>query len=150
MMNQEISKFKSQKAVKDVEYLFIAKVKGNDVLFVKAAGTNPIAYKLPNNFLNRMKREVQPKVLFEMGKFYITPGAIEASKESNQNGNDFLKRQQNGDWGVIDKRDENENEISVTQGFRILSAYMTNKGEKLWIITEADRSSSKILLPSEY
>ena len=149
-MNQEISKFKSQKAVKDVEYLFIAKVKGNDVLFVKAAGTSPIAYKLPTNFLNRLKREVRPRVLFELGTIYITPGAIEALKESNQNGTDFLKRHQNGDWGIVDKRDENENEISVTQGFRILSAYMTNKGEKLWIITEADRSSTTILLPSEY
>ena len=150
MMNQEISKSKSQKAVKDVEYLFIAKVKGNDVLFVKATGTNPTAYKLPNSFINRLKREVQPKLLFEMGKIYITRGAVEALKESNQNGNDFLKRHQNGDWGIVDKRDENENEISVTQGFRILSAYMTNKGEKLWIITEADRSSTTILLPSEY
>ncbi len=150
MMNQEISKFKSQKAIKQTEYLFIAKVKGHDVLFVKAAGINPTAYKLPNSFLNRLKKEVQPKILFEMGKIYITPCAIDALNESNQNGNDFLKRHQAGDWGIVDKRDENENEISVTQGFRILSAYMTNKGEKLWIITEADRSSTTILLPSEY
>ncbi len=46
-------------------------------------------------------------------------------------------------------RDWKENDFSVKEGFTIFSAYKTSKGEKLWVITEADRSSSTVLLPSE-
>jgi len=50
----------------------------------------------------------------------------------------------------VDADDRRENETSVEGGFRLLSAYKTNKGVKLWIITEADRSSTCVLLPDEY
>lgn len=55
-----------------------------------------------------------------------------------------------GDWGDLDEEDRKENDLSVEEGFRILSAYELYTGEKVWIITEADRSSTTILLPSEY
>jgi len=52
--------------------------------------------------------------------------------------------------GEVPPVDIKENELSLQQGFRLLSAYRTNAGEKLWVITEADRSSTCILLPEEY
>ena len=90
------------------------------------------------------------KVLFAMGEVHLTIGAREALGESNQMANEFLARHQSGDWGIICEDDRKENELSVKEGFRILSAYKTSKGEKIWVITEADRSSTTCLLPSEY
>jgi len=55
-----------------------------------------------------------------------------------------------GDWGELEPTDVAENEYSVANGFRLLSSYQTNVGEKLWIITEADRSATTLLLPEEY
>ena len=54
------------------------------------------------------------------------------------------------DWGELSDDDVRENELSLKEGFRLLSAYRTAKGQKLWIITEADRTATTILLPSEY
>ncbi len=90
------------------------------------------------------------KALFPSGEIYLTIGAREALEESNQLPNEFLARHQSGDWGIVCEDDKRENELSVKEGFRILSAYKTRLGEKIWIITESDRSSSCILLPEEY
>ena len=54
------------------------------------------------------------------------------------------------DWGEVSEEDAQENELSLEQGFRLLSNYQTGKGQQLWIITEADRSATTVLLPSEY
>jgi hypothetical protein len=62
----------------------------------------------------------------------------------------FLSRHISGDWGEVDEHDRRENELSVAQGFRLLSAYTLSTGTKVWIITEADRSATTLLLPSEY
>jgi len=56
----------------------------------------------------------------------------------------------NGDWGELDEHDRKENEFSLKSGFRILSSYALSNGAKIWVITEADRSSTCLLLPSEY
>ena len=90
------------------------------------------------------------KVLFQLGQILLTIGAREALEESNQTAIEFLARHRSGDWGLVCEDDRQENELSVKEGFRILSAYKTKKGEKIWVITEADRSSTTILLPSEY
>ena len=55
-----------------------------------------------------------------------------------------------GNWGDLSDEDVKENELSLEQGFRLSSRYQTTKGERLWIITEADRSATTILLPIEY
>lgn len=89
-------------------------------------------------------------VRFFLGVTYITPGAQDALEESNQSPQVFLDRHRSGDWGDMSEGDKAENELSVQEGFRIFSAYHTTKGEKIWVITEADRSSTTILLPSEY
>jgi hypothetical protein len=54
------------------------------------------------------------------------------------------------DWSELSDADVSENELSLREGFRLLSAYRTATGQKLWIITEADRTATTILLPSEY
>ncbi|MDV2988820.1 MAG: hypothetical protein ACRKGH_09245 [Dehalogenimonas sp.] len=61
-----------------------------------------------------------------------------------------LNRHAKGDWGNIDEADKQENELSLKQGFRILSAYEAGGLPKIWIITEADRSATTILFPDEY
>jgi hypothetical protein len=53
-------------------------------------------------------------------------------------------------WGELDSHDVRENEISLQSGFRLLSSYTTAAGDRLWIITEADRSATTLLLPEEY
>jgi hypothetical protein len=56
-------------------------------------------------------------------------------------------RHAQGDWGEVDRHDQQENERSLKQGFRLLSAYTSRQGIKVWIITEADRSATTALLP---
>jgi hypothetical protein len=87
---------------------------------------------------------------FNLGTILATPGALEALENSGQAPAEFLSRHANSDWGDVDAADAAENELSVAEGFRILSAYKTRKGVKLWVITEADRSATTILLPDEY
>lgn len=87
---------------------------------------------------------------FPLGQTYITPGAEEALMMAGQTGIEFLRRHMSQDWGELSDEDVRENELSLKEGFRLLSAYRTAKGQKLWIITEADRSATTILLPSEY
>src|SRR5262245_47125962 len=90
------------------------------------------------------------KPLFPLGQIYMTPGALEALEESEQGASEFLHRHQSGDWGEMSEEDKQENDFSVDKRLRIFSAYRTSKGEKLWVITEADRSVTTILLPGEY
>jgi hypothetical protein len=62
---------------------------------------------------------------------------------------EFLDRHVRGDWGELSKADARLNDDAMKVGERILSAYTTNAGERLWTITEADRSSTCLLLPEE-
>ena len=71
-------------------------------------------------------------------------------EKAEQHPAEFLDRHVSGDWGEVPEADKQENEVSVEQGFRILSAYTTSAGDRIWILTEADRSVTSILLPSEY
>ena len=87
---------------------------------------------------------------FPLGRVVATPGALKALEDANQNPFEFLERHQAGDWGELCEEDKKENEFSVLHGFRILSAYRTRNNVKLWVITEADRSSTCLLLPCEY
>ncbi len=87
---------------------------------------------------------------FELGRLVATPGALEAMEEAGQMAREFLARHIAGDWGDLSEDDKRENDFSATRRLRILSAYHTRRGVKLWIITEADRSATTILLPEEY
>jgi hypothetical protein len=87
---------------------------------------------------------------FSLGRVVATPGVLEAFTASGQSPLDFLQRHLTGDWGELDENDVRENELSVEQQWRILSAYTLSTGVKFWIITEADRSVTTFLLPGEY
>jgi hypothetical protein len=88
--------------------------------------------------------------LFPLGQIVATPGALAALERPNQPAIYFLARHTIGDWGELEPSDVAENEYSVTHRFRLLSSYETDAGERLWIITEADRSATTLLLPEEY
>jgi hypothetical protein len=96
------------------------------------------------------------KPLFRLGQIVSTPGVLDAC--SNEHRIDCLARHARGDWGVVCKDDADLNDQALTDGSRILSAYpidpaKPSKGHgdnTLWIITEADRSVTTFLLPSEY
>ena len=91
---------------------------------------------------------MKPK--FELGQVVATPGALEALEEAGQSPGFFLEMHAAGNWGEIPEEDKRANDEALVDGSRILSAYRTLKGVKLWVITEADRSSTCCLLPSEY
>lgn len=89
--------------------------------------------------------------LFKLGRTVATPGAIEAARQANQPLDVLIRRHVTGDFGVVDAEDWETNEQAIQEGSRILSAYiLPNTEERIWIITEADRSSTCCLLPSEY
>ena len=92
---------------------------------------------------------------FELGQVVATPGALDALEASSQSPAEFLKRHLQLEQGVLDSEDHELNAESVKDGSRILSAFSTTTGVKLWIITEAEdgnghRSTTTLLLPSEY
>ena len=95
----------------------------------------------------------QPR--FPLGQVLATPGAIEVLESSGQSPTEFLAKHVRGDWGIVDAEDKAANDQSLIDGSRILSAYRTSKGEKLWVITEAcddrgHRAATTILRPDEY
>jgi hypothetical protein len=87
---------------------------------------------------------------FALGSIVATPGALQVIADSGQVPLDFISRHVRNDWGDVDREDWKANDQALKDGLRLLSAYTTLKGEKLWVITEADRSSTCLLLPSEY
>ncbi len=90
-------------------------------------------------------------VLFPLGRLVATPGALSLLAGAGENPAELLNRHQSGDWGEVSAADARENELSVKKGFRVLSSYRVGKpGARIWVITEADRSSTCLLLPEEY
>ena len=87
---------------------------------------------------------------FPLGRLVATPGALRAMSEAGNAPQEFLERHQQGDWGELDEHDRRENERSLKDACRLLSAYRLRDGTKIWIITEADRSATTVLLPEEY
>ena len=87
-------------------------------------------------------------MLFKHGQIVATPGALVLA-ENGVNLLMYVERHLRGDWGDLDDEDKAENDFSVKNGFRILSAYNT-PSDKMWVITEADRSVTTFLLPEEY
>ena len=87
---------------------------------------------------------------FSLGQIVATPGALEGLQSAGVSPREYLSRHQAKDWGDLSPLDVAENERSVRAGCRVLSAYRLLTGVRIWIITEADRSVTTILLPSEY
>ena len=86
---------------------------------------------------------------FALGQIVATPAVIAHFNEHRESMQFYLRRHVCGDWGEVCADDWAENDLSVKQGFRILSAY-TVATEKIWVVTEADRSATTLLFPSEY
>lgn len=94
-------------------------------------------------FSNRQAR-------FPLGRILATPGALDALAEDREASRTILGRHALGDWGDVPPEDKDMNDQALTNGSRLLSAYTLATGVKVWIITEADRASTTILLPEEY
>ena len=108
----------------------------------------------------------QPR--FPLGRLFATPGVVALVAEIGIEGRPysvqvaagdelpmsrllpFLRRHVAGDWGDVSAEDWKANDEALAAGERLLSAYVVRPGERLWIITEADRSSTTVLLPDEY
>ena len=85
---------------------------------------------------------------FKLGRLFSTPGV---SREIPSG--DILQaiaRHSRGDWGNVCEEDREENELSLREGFRLVSVYESSAGQRFWVITEADRESTTVLLPEEY
>ena len=96
---------------------------------------------------------MKPK--FQLGQLLATPGALKALVEAGQSPAFFLDRHLAGDWGEVDAEDKRANDQALVSGERLLSAYRTLKGERIWVITEAAgddgrRAANTILTPHEY
>lgn len=87
---------------------------------------------------------------FPLGQIVATPGALDALAAAGNDPLAYIRRHVTGDWGDVEQEDANENEYSVGRFLRILSSYHMADGTRLWIITEADRSATTLLLPEEY
>jgi hypothetical protein len=85
---------------------------------------------------------------FNTGQLVITPAALETLTTDDIL--TALGRHIQADWGDVTPANRDENNFSLREGFRILSVYHSANGEKFWIITEADRTATTLLLPSDY
>ena len=95
------------------------------------------------------------KAKFHPGQIVATPGALEALQNAGETPHEFLVRHLSGDWGDLDQEDCQLNDAALVDGSRLLSAYVTRKNERLWIITEAAddegrRLATTILKPEDY
>jgi len=90
-------------------------------------------------------------VTLPLGKVFGTFGAVVAFGGAlDDDFNSFLSRHANGDWGEVNDHDRQTNEYAVEHGLRVLSAYTLSSGDKICVVTEADRSKTTIMLPEEY
>ena len=89
------------------------------------------------------------KPLFQLGQIVATPGALELLESAEQAPSEFIAKHVSGNWGDLCDEDRELNDAALKEQSRLFSAY-TVGNEKIWLITEADRSSTTLLLPSEY
>ncbi len=94
--------------------------------------------------------EPEKRPLFALGQVVATPGALEALDQAGLGALTFLTRHVTGDWGDLDDEDKQLNDQALTGEDRIFSAYILPTGQKVWVITEWDRSATTFLLPDEY
>jgi hypothetical protein len=87
--------------------------------------------------------------LFSLGRVVTTRGALDHFIKHGIHPMTYVFRHQRGDWGEVCPDDAHENELSVSNGYRVLSAYKVS-GERIWIITEWNRSSTTLSFPREY
>jgi hypothetical protein len=102
-----------------------------------------------NSILNTdMSNDLATSPRFNLGQLVATLGVLEVVTHDEIMS--ALSRHLRGDWGDLDADDKQANDVALNEDSRLLSAYHTADGTKFWIITEADRSATTVLLPSEY
>ena len=87
---------------------------------------------------------------FELGQLVVTAGAAVALRRAGQSPWEFVTRHAAGDWGEVSDHDWHTNDLAVVAGDRVLSAYTTSEGQRIWVITESGGYSTCILVPAEY
>jgi hypothetical protein len=98
-------------------------------------------------------QQTLPMPMFLTGQVVATPGALKCLQERGVDAIDLVTRHVYGDWGEMCIQDQLQNLLAVKDGFRVFTSYVVGEGEgsaKVWCITEADRSSTTVLLPAEY
>ena len=99
--------------------------------------------------------EENTRPLFPLGRVVITTNLQAKLRETNPERWEaeligLISRHTSGDWGDLDEDDKRQNDLALVRGFRIFSAYETVSDVKIWIISEADRSVTTVLLPEDY
>src|SRR3954464_6644042 len=92
--------------------------------------------------------ETRPK--FRLGRLVATPGALELIQGEGREPMEFVERHVRGDWGQLSEHDRLANEAALVNGSRILSSYIVVGNERVWCLTEADRSVTTLLRPEDY
>lgn len=97
-----------------------------------------------------LPRAISEAAIFHLGRLVATPQALEVLEQHGIAPLSLLKRHASGDWGDVSKDDAMANQAALQSGSRLLSAYRIGSDTKVWVITEADRTVTTLLLPSEY
>ncbi len=87
---------------------------------------------------------------FQLGRVVATPGAIRVLHDAGVSAWSLLARHASGDWGDLGDNDRRANQDALVYGSRLLSAYELTTGDRVWLLTEANRSATTLLLPEEY
>ena len=111
---------------------------------------SPRSFAVLQTGIEILYRELEKPGNFALGQVVMTPGVGESLLAAQHVPPEFLLRHVHGDWGDLCGEDRRENERALRTGSRLLSAYRTRTDEKLWVITEWDRSVTTLLLPEEY
>ena len=95
-----------------------------------------------------MSARKMPIAVFPLGQIVSTPNALgRLSQDELLRG---LQRHQAGDWGDVDEHDRVANDLALQEGTRLFSVYHSATRVKFWVITEADRSVTTVLMPEDY
>jgi hypothetical protein len=95
-----------------------------------------------------MSAQAVPVAKFRLGRIVATPHALEVIPQADITAS--ITRHQAGDWGELSPEDTRANDLALVEGARILSAYRSGSGLKFWLLTEANRSRTTVMLPEEY
>lgn len=93
---------------------------------------------------------IAKRPLFPLGQVCATPAAMDLMEQMSLSPLEFIVRHVFGDWGQVCQDDRDANQAALQNGTRLLSAYEVPNGQRLWVLTEADRSVTTLLLPSDY
>ena len=100
--------------------------------------------------MNNDTRPERRRPLFPLGRCCVTPGAVDALSDAATDAATLLHRHEIGDWGRLCEEDKRANDAAVRAGERVISSYVLTSAVEVWVITEADRSVTTVILPEEY